>query len=53
MQEKATELGVPVEFQVVENPGHNWRSVDAPINPTRNEIIDQTVQFIIDHLNEQ
>jgi acetyl esterase/lipase len=50
MQAKATELGAPVDFQIVKNAGHNWRSVDAAIEPTRNQIIDQTVQFFIDHL---
>ncbi|WP_372847058.1 alpha/beta hydrolase fold domain-containing protein [Pontiella sp.] len=49
MQKKAEELKAPVEIMIVKNAGHNWRSVDAPIAPSRNEIIDRTVRFFVDH----
>lgn len=49
MQEKAEKLSVPVEIMIVENAGQNWRRVDADINPSREEIIERTGQFFIDH----
>nr|WRX36740.1 hypothetical protein [uncultured bacterium] len=49
MQKKSTELNAPVDIVIVKNAGHNWRSVDAPIEPSRDEIIDQTIQFILTH----
>lgn len=49
MQEALKTIKAPVEILIVKNSGHNWRSVDAPIEPTRHEIIERTVQFLIDH----
>jgi acetyl esterase/lipase len=49
MQKKVEELNAPVEFLIVKNAGHNWRSVDAPIEPSREEIIQRTIQFFMDH----
>ena len=49
MQKKAEELTAPVEILIVKNAGHNWRSVDADINPTRDEIVKKTIQFFVDH----
>lgn len=49
MQEALKTIDAPVEILIVKNAGHNWRSVDAPIEPGRNEIIEQTVQFIAKH----
>ncbi|TWT58075.1 Carboxylesterase NlhH [Thalassoglobus neptunius] len=49
MKKKADELDAPVEIMIIQNSGHNWRKVDAEISPTREEIIDRTVQFFVDH----
>ncbi len=49
MQEKGKELGASVEIMIIKNSGHNWRQVDAPIDPTREEIIDRTVRFFSEH----
>ena len=49
MQEALKTIDAPVEVLIVKNAGHNWRSVDAPIQPTRSEIIKRTIQFLRDH----
>ena len=50
MDEKAKALKAPVEIMIVKNSGHNWRKVDADIEPSREVIIERTVQFFVDHL---
>ncbi len=50
MQEKAETLEAPVEILIVKNAGHNWRKVNEDINPSRQAIVDRTVQFFVDHL---
>jgi predicted esterase len=50
MKQKADTIGAPVKVVVVKNAGHNWRRVDADIDPSRNEIIDRTVQFFVECL---
>lgn len=50
IKEKAAERDAPVEVMIVKNSGHNWRRVDAEIEPSREEIIDRTVQFFVDSL---
>ena len=49
MQEEAQKLGAPVEISIVKNSGHNWRSVGAPTQPTSDQIIDQTIGFLVGH----
>ncbi|MDF7806340.1 alpha/beta hydrolase fold domain-containing protein [Pontiellaceae bacterium B12219] len=49
MEKKADAIGAPVEIMIVKNAGHNWRKVDADIDPSRNIIIDRTVEFFINH----
>ncbi|MEP4077315.1 prolyl oligopeptidase family serine peptidase [Haloferula sp.] len=49
MQEALKTIDAPVEVLIVKNAGHNWRSVDAPIEPTRAEIIERTIQFFLKH----
>lgn len=49
MQEALQTIDAPVEILIVKNAGHNWRSVDAPIEPGRNEIIERTVEYILSH----
>ena len=51
MKEKAEAAGAPVETLIIGNAGHNWRRVDAAIEPALDEIIRRTVSFFSDHLN--
>jgi len=50
MQQKAGELKAPVEIVIIRNAGHNWRRVDADIEPSRDEIVEKTVSFFVEHL---
>ncbi|YCM42780.1 alpha/beta hydrolase [Verrucomicrobiaceae bacterium 227] len=50
MEKKAKELEAEVEILIVKNSGHNWRKVDAEISPTRNEIIEVSAKFFLDHV---
>ncbi|MDB4786342.1 alpha/beta hydrolase [Planctomycetaceae bacterium] len=50
MQQKANDVEAPVEIMIVKNAGHNWRKVDAEIDPSRDAIIERTVQFFVDNL---
>lgn len=50
MKQKAEAIKAPVEIMIISNSGHNWRQVDADIAPSREAIIDRTVQFFVDHL---
>lgn len=49
MRQKAAEVGAPVEIMIIKNSGHNWRKVDAEIEPSREAIIERTVQFFVQH----
>ena len=53
MQEKAKACAAPVELLIVKNAGHNWREVDAPIEPSRDKIIQRTVDFLVAELNRE
>ena len=50
MKQKADAVKAPVEIMIIKNAGHNWRKVDAEIEPSREAIIERTVQFFVDHL---
>jgi dipeptidyl aminopeptidase/acylaminoacyl peptidase len=50
MQERAKAVQAPVAILIVKNSGHNWRSVGADIEPSREVIVERTVQFFADHL---
>ena len=50
MKQKADSVKAPVEIMIIKNAGHNWRKVDADIDPSRETIIQRTVQFFVDHL---
>ncbi len=50
MQRKADAVKAPVEIMIIKNAGHNWRKVDVDIDPSRDTIIERTVQFFVDHL---
>ncbi|MDB2685670.1 alpha/beta hydrolase fold domain-containing protein [Mariniblastus sp.] len=49
MAEKAKSVKAPVQTMIIKNSGHNWRKVDADIDPSRDEIIDRTVEFFVKH----
>lgn len=49
MQEALKTIEAPVDVLIVKNAGHNWRSVNAPIEPSRDEIIKRTIQFLVEH----
>lgn len=48
MKQKASEVEAPVETMIIKNSGHNWRKVDAEIEPSREAIIDRTVNFFVE-----
>ena len=50
MDEKAKAIGAPVTTLIIKNSGHNWRKVGADIQPTREEIIQKTVDFFVSNL---
>ncbi|KLU07815.1 lipase/esterase [Rhodopirellula islandica] len=50
MKQKADAVEAPVEVMIIQNAGHNWRKVDADIEPSREAIIEHTVQFFLEHL---
>ncbi len=52
MKQKADAVKAPVEVMIIRNAGHNWRKVDADIDPSRETIIERTVKFFVDHLQE-
>jgi len=50
MAEKAEEVGAPVTTLIIKNSGHNWRNIGGDNEPTREEIIQKTVDYLVDHL---
>ena len=50
MKQKADAAKAPVEVMIIANAGHNWRRVDADIDPSREAIVERTVQFFVDYL---
>lgn len=49
MEKRARELQAPVRIQIVKNSGHNWRKADGDIDPSREVIIQRTVDFFSGH----
>lgn len=49
MQKHLKTIDASVELLLVKNSGHNWRSINAPIHPTREEIENKTVEFLVKH----
>ena len=49
MQEALKTIDAPVQILIVKNAGHNWRSVEAPIDPSRDSIIKSTIDFFLSH----
>lgn len=52
MKEKAEAIHAPVEIFIIKNAGHNWRQVDAPIEPSAEVIVQRKVSFICDHFKQ-
>ncbi|MEP3838638.1 MAG: alpha/beta hydrolase [Algibacter sp.] len=50
MDEKAKAIGAAITTLIVRNAGHNWRKVNADIIPTRESIIQTTVDYFVSHL---
>lgn len=50
MKERADAVKAPVETFIVQNSGHNWREVGGSLNPTLEEIMTKTAQFMKGHL---
>ena len=50
MKKRADAVGAPVEIMIIKNSGHNWRRVDGDIEPSREVIIQRTVQFFMNQL---
>ena len=48
MQEALKTIDAPVEILIVRNSGHNWRPVDGTVTPSRDEIVERTIQFLVD-----
>lgn len=51
MQHALETIKAPVEILIVKHAGHNWRKADGetPIDPSRDVIVERTVQFFVDH----
>lgn len=49
IEQDAKAIGASVEVVIVQNAGHNWRRVDADISPTRDEIVERSVAFLVEH----
>ena len=49
MGKRAREIEAPVQTLIVKNAGHNWRMVDAAIEPSRDEIMRASVAFFVGH----
>ncbi len=52
MQGKAAEIGAPVEIVIVKHAGHNWRSVEKPIEPSVDSIVEKSVTYLVQRLKE-
>ena len=49
MQKALETIKAPVEILIVKNAGHNWRKVDADIEPSRAQIIQRTIDYFLKH----
>jgi len=52
MDERAEQIGAPVDILIIENAGHNWREADqgVAIEPPLATIVERTVEFLVGHL---
>ena len=53
MQEALKTIKAPVEVLIVRNSGHNWKPVDGTVTPSRDEIVKRTIQFLVDHYQQE
>ncbi|MEM9366451.1 MAG: alpha/beta hydrolase fold domain-containing protein [Planctomycetota bacterium] len=51
MASRASSIDAPVEIMIIQNAGHNWRRVNEDIEPSREAIIQRTVQFLVETLH--
>jgi len=52
MQKQAKSCSASVDILIVKNAGHNWREVGAPIEPSREEIIRYTINYLVTSLHQ-
>ena len=52
MQKQAKSCSASVDILIVKNAGHNWREVGAPIEPSREEIIRYTIDYLVTSLHQ-
>ena len=52
MKDKAKAIGAPVETMIIKNSGHNWRKVGTDIEPSREVIVQRTIEFLSDRLDK-
>jgi acetyl esterase/lipase len=50
MEEKAKRIGAPVTTIIIKNAGHNWRKVEKDIEPTREWIVQKTIDYFVSNL---
>lgn len=50
MEEKAKKIEAPVTTVIIKNAGHNWRKVEKDIEPTREWIIQKTIDYFVSNL---
>lgn len=50
MQERAKAVKAPVEVLIVRNAEHNWREADGAINPSLDEVVTKSADFLKQHL---
>ncbi len=54
MKERADLVAAPVTKLIVKNASHGWKQRgDGPMSMTHEEIVDQTVRFMLGHLNHK
>jgi len=51
MAERAAAAGAPVTVEIVKNRSHNWNPQDAELDPSLEDIIRTTVQFMKKHID--
>jgi acetyl esterase/lipase len=47
MKKNAEIIGAPVELFIAKNAGHNWRNVGGEINPSKDVIVQKTIDFFL------
>ena len=54
MKKRADLVGAPVTKLIVKNASHGWKQRgDEPMSMTHEEVVDQTVRFMLKHLNRK